>query len=109
MGYIDNQAEAAHAISVTNGFWDEEVDIHFILSKIALGHSEWSELLEAIRKEKGPDAIVEEMADVYIRLVDLFQGMKLSGWLPSDASLGSVIERKMAYNASRPRKHGNLA
>lgn len=109
MGYIDNQAEAAHAISKGNGFWDGEIDVNFILAKIALGHSEFSELLEAIRKQKGPDAILEEMADVYIRLIDLYKGMSVNGWLPADSSLGAVIERKMAFNATRPKKHGNLA
>lgn len=109
MGYIDNQAEAAHAISTGNGFWDEEVTAAFILAKLALIHSEVTETLEAIRKEKGPDAIIEEMADVYIRLIDLYQGMKMSGWLPADSSLGAIVEKKMAFNATRPRKHGNLA
>lgn len=109
MGYIDNQAEAAHAISKMNGFWDDEVDVHFLLSKLALLHSEVSEILEAIRKDKGEALILDEMADTYIRLIDLFQGAKDSGWLSPNSSLGFAIEQKMAYNANRPRKHGNLA
>ncbi len=109
MTSIDDQAAAAYAISKGNGFWDDEVTVHFLLSKIALLQSEGSELLEAIRKEKGEEEILHEMADVYIRLVDMFQGMKESGWLPIDASLSVAIAEKMAINANRPRKHGNLA
>lgn len=109
MGYIDNQAEAAHAISKMNGFWDEDVDVHFLLSKLALLHSEVSETLEAIRKDKGEGYILEELADIYIRLVDFYQGAKMAGWLSAEASLGATIEQKMTYNANRPRKHGNLA
>lgn len=109
MGYIDNQAEAAHAISKANGFWDEEPDIHFILSKIALLHSECSEILEATRKNMGEEAILEECADVYIRLVDLVEGLKDGEFVSKSASFGSVIEKKMSINAKRPRKHGNLA
>lgn len=109
MGMIDDQAAVAHAISKNNGFWDDEVNIHFLLSKIALLQSEGSELLEAIRKEQGQERILDECADVFIRLVDLFQGMKQSGWLDQDASLDKAIADKIRVNASRPRKHGNLA
>lgn len=109
MTNIDDQAAAAYAISKSNGFWDDEVTVHFLLSKIALLQSEGSELLEAIRKEQGEEAVLHEMADVYIRLIDMFQGMKASGWLSCDASLDEAIANKMAINAGRPRKHGNLA
>lgn len=109
MTLIDDHAMTAHAISKANGFWDEEVDVHFLLSKLALLHSEVSEILEAVRKEQGSEKIVEEMADTYIRLIDLFEGAKRAGWLDSDACLGKSIEKKMAHNASRPPKHGNLA
>lgn len=109
MSYIDDQAEVAYAISSSNGFWDEKVDVHFLLAKLALLHSEVSETLEAIRKEQGEEAILEEMADIYIRLIDLYAGARNHGWLSCDASLGETIEKKMAINANRPRKHGNLA
>lgn len=109
MGMIDDQAAVAHAISKNNGFWEGPVDIHFLLSKIALLQSEGSELLEAIRKEQGEQRILDEMADVYIRLVDMFYGMKQSGWVSQNASLDKAIADKIRTNAGRPRKHGNLA
>jgi len=109
MGMIDDHGAVAHAISRNNGFWDEPATVHFLLSKIALLQSEGSELLEAIRKEQGEDKILDEMADVYIRLVDLFVGMKQSGWLDPSASLDSAVADKMRVNATRPPKHGNLA
>jgi NTP pyrophosphatase (non-canonical NTP hydrolase) len=109
MGMIDDHAAVSHAISKNNGFWDDEVNVHFLLSKIALLQSEGSELLEGIRKEQGQERILDEMADVYIRLVDLFQGMKQSGWLDQTASLDEAVANKIRVNATRPRKHGNLA
>ncbi len=109
MGMIDDKAAVAHAISRNNGFWDKEVDVDFLLSKLALLHSEVSETLEAIRKEKGEDAILEELSDIFIRLVDFYQGAKQAGWLSATASFDQAIDDKIRINATRPRKHGNLA
>lgn len=109
MGMIDDKAAVAHAISKNNGFWDEEVDVHFLLSKIALLQSEGSELVDAIIKQKGQDQILEEMSDVFIRLIDMYQGMKQSGWLDQSASLDVAISNKMSANTKRPRLHGKLA
>ena len=96
-----------HEISKSKGFWEEEKNIHFMLSKLALVHSEVSEVLEAMRKEMGEDKIVEELVDIYIRLMDFYQGAKDSGWVTS--SFDEVYEKKMNKNKERPAKHGNLA
>lgn len=109
MANIDDMAAAAYAISKNNGFWDGEVDIHFLLSKLALIHSEVSEVLEALRKEKGSEEVVLELSDIFIRLVDFYEGAKQAGWIDTCSSLGNTIDKKMSFNASRPRKHGNLA
>lgn len=89
------------------GFWDDEVDVNFVLAKLALVHSEVSETLEAVRKEQGERKIVEEMADIIIRTLDLWKGMQDEGWIESD--IDEVMEEKMRYNTTRPQKHGVLA
>lgn len=100
-------ANDIHATATEKGFWDADVDVNFILSKLALVHSEVSETLEAVRKEKGERAVVEEMADTIIRILDLYQGMYDRGWVSSD--MDEVMDAKMRYNTTRPQKHGVLA
>lgn len=104
---LDQLAVELHSTAASKGFWNHEVDIHFVLSKLALVHSEVSEVLEAVRKEKGSDEIVEEMADIIIRLLDLYQGMMNSDWI--NTSLDDALYRKSAVNTARARLHGNLA
>jgi len=106
---IDEQAVVAHAISTSHGFWDGDVTVDFILSKIALLHGECSEVMEEVRADSPEEKILEECADVYIRLIDLVQGMRNGGFLSSTISFDAMIDKKMAINAARPWKHGKLA
>lgn len=103
---IEELADGFHTTAVEKGFWDDEVNAHFILAKLALVGSEVSEVLEAYRKQHGSEKIVEEMADILIRLLDLYKGMKDEGIIEHD--LYEVIEKKAGVNANRPRLHGNL-
>lgn len=100
-------ANKVHDTAVEKGFWDERVEVHFILSKIALCHSELSETLEAVRKQHGPDAIAEELADTIIRILDLYAGLYDVGMIHD--TLDTVMIRKTEKNKARPHKHGNLA
>lgn len=109
---FDGLADDLHATARSKGFWPESqygVSIDFVLSKLALVHSEVSEVLEAVRKEKGDQQVVEEMADIIIRLLDLYAGMKWGGWLDPSVSLDAEIAAKARTNQERPRMHGNLA
>jgi NTP pyrophosphatase (non-canonical NTP hydrolase) len=63
-------------------------------------------VLEAIRKNKGSEEVVEEMADVIIRLLDIYAAMRNSGDLIH--SLDEVLEKKININKERPALHGNL-
>ena len=77
---------------------------------IGLIHGEVSEMMEARRRpgwrtypsEHIPEftALVEEGADVIIRVLDLFERLGLS------KQLALAIPAKVAYNATRPFKHG---
>jgi NTP pyrophosphatase (non-canonical NTP hydrolase) len=84
----------AHDTAVEKGWWQEE---RSNLECIALMHCELSEAVEAYRK--GDEAhVVEELADVLIRAFDLC-GRR--GW-----NLERAVTDKMAYNKTRPYRHG---
>jgi NTP pyrophosphatase (non-canonical NTP hydrolase) len=94
-----------HLIAKSKGFWDGDVNYDKIGNKLALVHSEVTEVLEAIRKDQGSEKTVEEVADVIIRLVDVYQAMINTGQIKH--SLDDVLERKILKNMERPALHGN--
>ena len=93
----------AHENAKDKGFWDQPPEIG---TSIALIHSELSEALEAVRTGKWSyyadntalEGVDIELADAVIRIADL------CGYLCID--LEEVVKIKMAYNKTRPRKHG---
>lgn len=107
---LDDTAFTLNAHAREKGFWDantEEARTIFYLKQLAMVHSEVSEVLEAIRKEKGDDVVVEELADILIRVLDLYAGMATDGY--TSASLQKSLQDKVAKNITRPRMHGVLA
>ena len=106
---LDTYSRKIHDTAVMKGFWDEKADIHFMLSKLALIHSEVSETLEALRKEMGPEKIEEELADIVIRVLDFVEGAKVTGWLDPKVFFEDTVRGKMEKNERRPDRHGNLA
>lgn len=106
--------QAAHQNSRNHGFWDGQKITNplVIPTKLALIHSEVSEALEDNRngihttrieivneRNTGkPIGFPTELADVVIRCMDLAEAMGIDLW--------AEIERKHAYNITRPLKHG---
>lgn len=113
----------AHTAAKEKGFWDKpsghEVELSFITQKIMLIVSELSEAVEALRDEKFTNNEVrtqmvikfdtnvfkehikntfeDEIADTFIRLLDL------CGYMNID--IDTHIALKMKYNKSRGYKH----
>jgi len=109
---LDDLAAELHQTAVEKGFWEplfrmnDEDGFIFYAKQIAMIHSEATEVLEAIRKNKGEDQIVEELADIIIRTLDLYNGMHNQGDVVT--SLHKTVKRKSKVNKDRPRLHGTL-
>lgn len=125
--HLNNLQHDAYVNSVNHGFWEGEFNVG---EKLALIHSEVSEALEAYRerypinrnkyefidpldgvtyildkedtqfdkKDYKPVGFPSELADIVIRVMDLAEHIGIS--------LEEVIVEKMAYNKTRPIKHG---
>jgi NTP pyrophosphatase (non-canonical NTP hydrolase) len=103
---LDGIAADIHKTAVEKQFWTEQtVTMDQIGAKLALVHSEVTEVLEALRKNKGSYEVVSEMADVMIRLLDLFAALKSAGIVEHD--IDDCMAHKMAKNKARPPKHGH--
>ena len=120
---VTELVSAAHGNAVKHGFWDKSPEFG---TSVALIHSELSEALEEMRAGNRirpgqptppvyysgggyvataptqvchkPEGYATELADAVIRIADL------CGYMGID--LAAVIREKMAYNATRPYKHG---
>jgi NTP pyrophosphatase (non-canonical NTP hydrolase) len=103
---LDVLAAILHETAIEKGFWDNPKNFDVLGNKLALVHSEVTEVLEAIRKNKGSEEIVEEMADILIRTLDLYASMRNGGFI--EHSLDEILFKKMEVNKDRPKLHGNL-
>jgi NTP pyrophosphatase (non-canonical NTP hydrolase) len=101
---LDDLAKEIHETAVDKGFWPEKVDDIFITKQLMMVVSEAVEVMEAIRKDKGKQEVADEMADIIIRTLDLYQGLKDNGYV--DGELQAALNKKASFNKSRPERHG---
>lgn len=108
MKSLDQWAHEVHALATKKGFWDLTQDQQYEVMgmKLALIHSEVTEVLEAIRKNKGEEAIMDEFADVIIRTLDLYAWMNETIF-EKERSLDFAIQQKHDVNSGRAKLHGN--
>lgn len=107
---LDELAKEIHNTASEKGFWEpfdrmqRQDNFIFYSKQLAMIHSEVTEVLEALRKNKGERQVVEELADIVIRVLDLYQGMKNNKVV--NLSLDDVLLEKTNFNKSRDRLHG---
>ena len=101
---FDNLAINLHEVAVEKGFWPEDVDDIFIAKQCMMIVSEVTEVMEAIRKDKGEEEITKEFADILIRTLDLYAGAVEAGY--TKLSLDQALREKIDFNKTRPEKHG---
>jgi NTP pyrophosphatase (non-canonical NTP hydrolase) len=101
---LEQLATDLHNTAIEKGFWSHTVDDIFIAKQCMMIVSEVTEVMEAVRKDKGSQEVVEELSDVIIRTLDLWKGMYDHGYV--EHSLDDAMERKSNYNKTRPERHG---
>jgi len=105
---IDSLVAEAHTTALDKGWWEGFEDAERrIPEAIATIHSEASEALEEYRSDTmeyreradgKPEGFGVELADAIIRVADL------AGALGVDLTF--CLRRKLAYNKTRPHRHG---
>ena len=103
---LDAMAIDLHKNARDKGFWPEpeDVDDIFIAKQLMMIVSEVTEVMEAIRKDKGEEEITKEFADILIRTLDLYAGVVNAGY--TRLSLDQALKEKVEFNKTRPEKHG---
>jgi len=101
---FDNLAINLHEVAVEKGFWPEDINDIFVAKQCMMIVSEVTEVMEAVRKDKGEEEITKEFADIIIRTLDLYAGMVEAGY--TRLSLDQALREKVDFNKTRPEKHG---
>jgi NTP pyrophosphatase (non-canonical NTP hydrolase) len=103
---LKNWASRIHVNAETKGFWGPPEMMDKYVAKLMLVVTEAAEITEALRKGKGPDAVTEEFADAFIRLLDLHHVLVEDGFATPDLTL--AIQSKVEKNEKRPVLHGHF-
>lgn len=103
--FLKTAAVMAHATSKAKGFWKEPEMMDKYAAKLALIHSEVTEVLEALRKRQGAQKVTEEFADIYIRCFCLHEKLVEDG--EATDNLQETILKKMEANDKREVLHGH--
>jgi hypothetical protein len=106
---IDELIERAHATAAEKGWWDDPnrplgeqfANFHAELSEAWEEYRAGAALWEIRLDQKGaPHGFVVELADVFIRIADTLGAYEL------ETAFRDALEAKLAYNTTRPHRHG---
>lgn len=105
---FDDVAAELHENAKAKGFYDslDMTQFNSQAKQLMMLVSECAEIMEALRKSKGEDAVLDECADVLVRLFDFYGALKAAGVV--NRSLDEAFENKVGFNKTRPRMHGVL-
>jgi len=109
--HLDDLANSLNETAIEKGFWsplsrmESEDDFIFYAKQLAMIHSEVTEALEALRKNQGDEKFVEELADIIIRVLDLWAGMNKMR-VKALPSIHNTLRDKALVNKSREKLHG---
>lgn len=109
MNSLEGLSKNIYAITAGKGFWDSYIpsaSFEFYAYKLAMIHSEVTETLEAIRKDKEHEEVVMEIVDILIRTLDLYQGLKATGEIEDEWDIDKIMSEKIMINQGRPDRHG---
>lgn len=105
---LDEVSENLHEGAKSKGFYDslKMDEFNSQAKQLAMIHSEVTEVLEALRKQHGEAHVIEELADILVRVFDFYGALKEAGVVTSSLHLGFLA--KVGVNKTRPRMHGVL-
>ena len=105
---LDATAAVLHETALSKGFYDslDMKEFNSQAKQLAMIHSEVTEVLEALRKSKGQDQVVEELADIIVRVLDLYAALRNVHVV--EDSLDETLAKKAEINRNRPRMHNVL-
>jgi NTP pyrophosphatase (non-canonical NTP hydrolase) len=112
---LNEYAHEAYVNAADHGFHDgcgipgtgRHLEPERIAARISMIHSELSEALECVARDEmdpfldahgKPEGFASELADVFIRLVDLA--------FTTGVDIDAAVEQKMAFNRTRSIRHG---
>lgn len=93
---LNELSALCHKVAREKGFWDQERNLGEALMLIV---TELAEAMEAYRHQDDAN-FREEMADTFIRLLDLCGGLHID--------IEQEISKKYEKNKNRPYKHGKI-
>ena len=103
---FSNFESTLHNVAVDKGFYDslDMSEFNSQAKQLMMITSEVVEVMEVLRKDKGNQELLYELADIYIRLFDFTEALRRAGVL--EGSVAEAIHEKTQINTRRARMHG---